>query len=46
MKESNPIWDYEDYYYFAFVGYIEINIRAYKDREIQMSSIKFAAHFF
>ncbi|QOY50919.1 hypothetical protein [Candidatus Sulfurimonas baltica] len=36
MKESNPIWDYEDDYYFTFVGYIEINIRAYSENNLHL----------
>lgn len=36
MKKSNPIWDYEDDYYFTFVGYVEVNIRAYRENNLHL----------
>lgn len=36
MKECIPIWDYEDDYYFTFIGYVEINIRAYDENNVHL----------
>ena len=36
MKVISPVWDYRDDYYFACIDDIEINIRAYSQREVTL----------